>query len=370
MRGAKMDRLRAKRSHPTLYCDTRLGGVPRWVLGDPTELSMRIPDGLLDPPVFLCVEVDGRLRTAGTAFVLGLRGDRSQSKPSHHYLVTARHCVEQSKNYGDLYVRLNKTGGGIEAIKLDSQWHYPEHEADDIAVMPFPSIAFSLAGFDTWPIEIPVWCLADETIAREVIGVGDEVVVVGLFTHRDGKHQNRPIVRSGIIAAMPDEPLEDVNSGLEYDAYLAEIRSVGGLSGSPVFVVLPPGRVRPDGTFEMNRRVFYLMGVVRGHWNKRSPEFADFMGDEIDQLNTGIAIVTPIQKAVDIVMNREELVKERKEYERDYAKMMAPTEDSALPEGDDEFDSFENLARKLVRVPKEEVDQKRAEHDREQKRAE
>jgi hypothetical protein len=317
------------------------------VVGDPVEL-MRIPDKLLDPPVFLAVESSGGLRTAGTGFFLGLRG-------SDPYLVTARHCVEKAKSFGDLYLRLNKAGGGVEAIKLNpADWHFSEHEADDVAVAPFPFAAALGVGFDVWPIEIPVWCITDEVVEREAVGVGDELIAIGLFTHRDGKHQNRPIVRSGIIAAMPDEPLEDSNSGLEYDAYLAEVRSIGGLSGSPVFLVLPPGRVRPDGTFETDRRVFYLMGIVRGHWDKRSSELADLNEGEreTEQLNTGIAIVTPIQKAVDIIMNTEELVKDRNDQERQRAKITAPTEDSAFPDDDDEFSRFEDLTRKLVSTPK------------------
>jgi hypothetical protein len=55
---------------------------------------------------------------------------------------------------------------------------------------------------------------------------------------RAGSTRNIPIVRTGVIAAMPaiDEPF--VRKGEEYHAYLAEMRSIGGLSGSPVFVFL------------------------------------------------------------------------------------------------------------------------------------
>ena len=319
---------------PRLYRDARIGEVPRWVLGDPREL-MRIPDGMLNAPVFVCVDYNGQYRMAGTAFLFGLR-------PGHTYLVTARHCVQKAEAYGGLYVRLNrKDGGDSEQIQLTGPWYYPESEADDVAVMPFPFLYAGLdLPFDVWPIEIPVWAATDEIVQGEGIGVGDEVTAIGLFTHRDGKHRNVPIVRSGIISAMPGEPLEDPGSGLEYEAYLVEIRSIGGLSGSPVYVVFPVGRYH-HGTFEATRGSIYLIGLVRGHWPKKSEEFADFGESEVEQLNTGIAIVTPIQKAVDVIMNTEDLVKERKENEKLLAAAKAPIEDVATPsEGADTSSEF------------------------------
>lgn len=79
--------------------------------------------------------------------------------------------------------------------------------------------------------------LADEAdIEAHAIGIGDEVLMVGLFTKRYGYRKNIPIVRGGIISAMPEEPIEDQETGNLYDAYLIEIRSIGGLSGSPVIV--------------------------------------------------------------------------------------------------------------------------------------
>jgi hypothetical protein len=346
------------RRRPALYRDDRIVGAPRWVLGDPDKL-MRIPDGFIEFPVFLAVEKGG-MQLAGTGFVILVKGDGS-SPYAHMYFVTARHCVEKAEPYGGLYVRFNTYEGGIEYVRVETSWYFPDSDADDVAVAPLP--VTSINQFDFVPIDISSWPASDEFLASEAIGVGDEVVVVGLFTRRGGKNQNRSIVRAGIIAAMPDEPLMDLNSGLEYDAYLAEVRSVGGLSGSPVFVVLPPGRVT-GSDFQTDRRQFSLLGLIRGHWDKRTEEFADFEESEVDELNTGIAIVTPIQKAVDVILTTEELVKERKRLEKEYAKAEAPTEDSALPtsaEGttDDEFGRFEELTRRLVGVPKKELDEKR-----------
>lgn len=345
---------RDRSSRSELYVDDRLVGAATWVLGDPAKLLMRIPDKLLDLPVFVAVDRGGgSFALAGTGFVLGLRGP-----PAHLYVITARHCVEQAERYGGLYVRFNNYAGGSDLVRLDGAWYFPDHDADDVAVMPLPHDFIDT--FEVWPIDVSVWAATDEFLEAERVGVGDELLVLGLFTRRGGNHRNRPIVRAGIIAAMPDEPLVDLNSGLEYDAYLAEVRSIGGLSGSPVFVVLPPGRVNESGEFETDRRLFSLLGLVRGHWDKRTEEFADFEESEADQLNTGIAIVTPVQKAIDVIMTTEALVKDRKDFEKRWARLRAPTEDSAdRPTPEEEFGRFKSLTRKLVSVPKKELDEKR-----------
>jgi hypothetical protein len=66
------------------------------------------------------------------------------------------------------------------------------------------------------------------------IGIGDAVFITGLFSHHPGKARNLRVIRVGNIAAMPDEPVKTQRG--EMEAYLIEARSLGGLSGSPVFV--------------------------------------------------------------------------------------------------------------------------------------
>jgi hypothetical protein len=59
--------------------------------------------------------------------------------------------------------------------------------------------------------------------------------------------------------------------------------------------------------------------LIRGHWNKQEPWLSDFGETEQDSLNTGIAIVTPIQKALDII-DSEDSVKERRRVDREEAE--------------------------------------------------
>ena len=79
----------------------------------------------------------------------------------------------------------------------------------------------------------------DKVINDNAIGVGDEVFLTGLFANHIGQQRNLPIIRVGNIALMPEEPVQHPSLG-PIDAYLIEARSIGGLSGSPVFVHLAP----------------------------------------------------------------------------------------------------------------------------------
>jgi hypothetical protein len=264
---------------------------------------------MLDSVAYLCVkDANGTVIPAGTGFFLGVESE-TREQIRHGYLVTAKHCIESAERYGALYARMNRRDTGVaDLVELESSWAYHEDETNDVAVLHFAP-----RGFRIMVIERESIATAD-VIENESIGIGDELMVVGLFTRRHGRTANRPIVRAGIIAAMADEPMDDPWSGLLYDAYLAEIRSIGGLSGSPVWVVINPARVhqgRPE-----SRLHFYLLGLIRGHWPKTEEWLSDSGETEQNSLNTGIAIATPIQKALDII-DSEENVKQRRKVDRE-----------------------------------------------------
>jgi hypothetical protein len=128
---------------------------------------------------------------------------------------------------------------------------------------------------------------------------------------------------------MPDEKV-DTNTFGSIDAYLIEARSIGGLSGSPVFVHLGivrniQGQIRhasnPTG-------IFYLLGLVHGHWD--IPENAtDNMTEDISggKINMGIAIVVPAVKIFEII-NQPKWIEERQAVMEEGKKKTLPTEDS------------------------------------------
>jgi hypothetical protein len=115
---------------------------------------------------------------------------------------------------------------------------------------------------------IPMEMLADSQVLKSRgIGIGDELFAVGLFVQRAGSTRNIPIVRTGVIAAMPSKDEPFFRHGGEYHAYLAEMRSIGGLSGSPVFVFLNRIRTVDAGIPEGHDYGMFLLGLIRGHWD-------------------------------------------------------------------------------------------------------
>ena len=87
-------------------------------------------------------------------------------------------------------------------------------------------------------------------------------------------------------------------------AYLAEMRSIGGLSGSPVFVILNNQRPCKTEITNPNGWQIYLLGLIRGHWDLKRDlrEDAEQSTEDIflgyskgENMNVGIAVVTPAQ---------------------------------------------------------------------------
>ncbi|MDT7542788.1 MAG: hypothetical protein QOE33_2692 [Acidobacteriota bacterium] len=286
---------------------------------------MRVPDNLKNIICYLAVRLaDGesfKYQSRGTGFFIAIPGE-TDSRLFHVYLITARHCIEKVKEHGDLYVRLNFDPRLTDFVKFGDadflpvpldDWIFPDDGAIDIAARPFNLLqedavvhqALSQSSFAT-----------DRKLNTFNVGIGDAVFILGLFSHREGRRKNIPIVRSGNIAAMPEEPLIDENSGQEYEAYLIEVRSLGGLSGSPVFAA--QGRGLYSAVAAESVMSPGLLGLIRGHWDLRTRKnYVGYAEDEPLTVNTGIAIVTPIQEVTKL-LESDELKKQRRRQEREW----------------------------------------------------
>ena len=149
-------------------------------------------------------------------------------------------------------------------------------------------------------------CITDETLKSNEVGLGDEVFVVGLFKHHHGNRRNIPIVRVGNLAALAEEKVSTKDFGL-VDAYLIEARSIGGLSGSPVFLNLGVVR-RIDNQIKhaTGGPMVFLLGLIHGHYDVPSSSVDESQEDGTDHLttervNTGMAIVVPMHKIFEVV---------------------------------------------------------------------
>jgi hypothetical protein len=319
-----------------LYADTRLGGVVKWVYGDPSA-DMRVPRELIDCVCYLCTKVHGEWKYGGTAFFVSYPPSdaRAVGWREHLYVVTARHSLKEiEKLGGEVCLRINTTDGGAQIIIPRAEWFYPDSDSSDAAVLPwrllvtqglhFKCVEYNSFATFTYP-----------GMPGRGVGVGDDLLITGLFSMHYGSQRNYPIARAGILAALPDEPLVDEKTGGSYDAYLAEVRSIGGLSGSPVFIVhRPPNqRIEVPGTLTgffgpkyetvvAAPSAFYLLGLMRSHWIIDTGPLKPLY-KELPELNMGIAVVTPI-KEVTQVLESEKLKELRLEDESAMRAKNAP----------------------------------------------
>ena len=282
---------------------------------------------------------------AGTAFFLARQADVPEPVFGFIYIVTAKHIIDYIRNQGcdKVLLRLNFTSGEsgwVETQLKDWVFHPSTPETVDVAVYPFSS---TILASGSMPPEIanldhrfyPIQSIATvEVITREGIGPGEEVFLTGLFKHHFGSRKNIPIVRVGNIAAMPEEKVE-ISFGL-IDAYLVESRSLGGLSGSPVFVHLGIVRIR-EGQPKFSTvpsGIFYLLGLMHGHYDTAPSSSNDNLivdsAQTAERINVGIGIVIPGWKILEVI-EQPDVRKLEKGLVEKIRKERRPTPDNAMP---------------------------------------
>jgi hypothetical protein len=288
---------------------------------------MRIPDHLIKAVGFVSRYDHANplpLQFGGTAFVVGVRMEQNEGLAQ---LVTARHVAEAIEP-GEAVIAMNAKDGAPLFLRTGEQkWFYHPTEKDsvDVAVLPFGSARFDEYDL-TW---IPEDDFAtDKRIAEFNIGLGDEIVAIGLFTRFFGSTHLIPLVRTGNIAMMPRDKLPTRDFG-EMDAYLVEGRSIGGLSGSPVFVCntvnMPAQTAKGKTTGISGLGELHLLGLMQGHWEAPT-SFSDT--EQVEAVNMGVSIVVPAKKILETLYHPELVAMRKEHWERE--KKNQPVTDSAL----------------------------------------
>jgi len=271
---------------------------------------MQIPDEIRKCTSFACFkDKEGRINLGGTVFWVIV----SPKEVDYHfgYLVTAKHVIENIKEKsvdGRVLIRINVKEGTPKFVAIDtSAWLYHLTDSSvDVAVFP---IWLSQDEYDHIPITVGM-AATEEVIKENEIGVGDEVFLTGLFVNHCGIKRNLPIVRVGNIALMPEEPVQTELGPI--DAYLVEARSIGGLSGSPVFVNLGASRVFGNKTKFAGGKIYFWLGLMHGHFGVPKQHEDDVATGLLSKevVNMGIAIVVPVTKILEVI-NQDSLVKAR-----------------------------------------------------------
>lgn len=263
---------------------------------------MRIHERILKSVVFVGNAPHETFVPHGTGF-LTFVGEREKA---FQQIVTAKHVLEDIPG-PEVHIRLNRLDGYAEVIATElSEWTAHPDSGVDLAVCP---VAIPLDQFQQVNVDLSSDMIVQDFSAdSDLIGLGDEVYVVGMFVQRMGEARNHPIIRVGTVAAMPMEKIETRYG--HHDAILIEIRSIDGLSGSPVFVASSMLEISGDNKVQPRPKLYFrFAGVLLGHDEVINPKDkvpirrpgAKRTDEPIEisvMLNTGIGIVAP---ATDVI---------------------------------------------------------------------
>lgn len=245
---------------------------------------MIIDDIFRECVCFLCVEGlndsgTKEMQERATGFFVGVQVTDEKSVV---YLVTARHVIDESRSEGVLYAKMNLVDGGVRYVSVP-QDDWTCHLSTDVAVIRFSPSPNDRAKFVRSSAFVD-----DIYIQNDRIDVGDELFFLGLFSEYAGDSQAEPIGRFGHVAlGLKMIPLK-LNSGstpAKIEAYLAETKSWGGESGSPVFHCKWPTSPRVPMSMSHPR----LLGLLHGHFDIGR----NYQGLGRLDLNSGIGVVIP-----------------------------------------------------------------------------
>lgn len=289
----------------------------------------------LQPSVLKCVAFAAAKTTSGykiggTVFFINHRIEHH----SHYaiYAVTARHVVEGALNRSvdaAVHVRLNARDAATCWLPFKaSEWEFHDDERVDVGVAPTGWSDELVSRFDHKTISSTVF-LTDELIDALQTTPGERLYFPGLFVRQPGNETNLPIIRTGTIAALAKEPIS-TPLGLT-KLHLAEVRSIGGHSGSPVFIYPDSdkefhfGMSRDDNSkfFEARSknpalRANSMLGLIHGHFPIRPDDLVPTIGRDgnadwiegVQDFNSGIAAIVPAAEILH-VLNQPALVERR-----------------------------------------------------------
>lgn len=140
----------------------------------------------------------------------------------------------------------------------------------------------------------------DAELKSDRVAEGDNIYFIGLLAQFYGTKRNTPVVRRGTLALMTDEDLQTETGPQK--AFIAELQSWPGNSGSPVFLTL--GGMR-NGSMMLGED-FKFLGILLGDFmNKRLFDVAGQHAVINDASNIGISYVVPATKIKEILDSKE-----------------------------------------------------------------
>jgi hypothetical protein len=284
------------------------------------QANMQVHELMLSGAAFIGTPTERGFNAEGTGFFLSV----TQDGLAFTYLITCRHVLTNLGGTSPC-IRVNTKNNSFRIIPAPrSEWVEPPQRGIDIAVFPFDlgrwdhddNLEISIAS-------APNAILTEKTAKHFGFSLGSEVFIVGAFVGRIGEKQNIPVVRVGNVAAMPTEPIWPYSS--RRPAYLIETRSLGGISGSPVFFNTSFGHLyggppRPQKPYPGSDEIvmpYLLIGmIVNSHSGKYASDFTpDDSDEDIPELdgpeqilppkdadfNAGISVALTIDQILEVI---------------------------------------------------------------------
>jgi len=182
-----------------------------------------------------CVDGNSFVTESGTGFLVAYNDSRLTQGRAFQYLATNRHVAEcwdergHPRRVRSLIIRANAVNGDSRRMPANpAEWHFPTDESVDLAVMPVlmpDGLQITLFPVETFA--------TDDFIRTNAIAEGSPILLAGYFYQLPGERRLQSIVRQGILAMVPDEPVMTTTNHLG-TVYLCDAHIFGGNSGSPV----------------------------------------------------------------------------------------------------------------------------------------
>jgi trypsin-like peptidase len=298
------------------------------------------------------LDADGNaVRKVGTGFIVAIPSEIVNRR--HGYIVTAHHVVNGLENIRVDIANPHRSGE-LYPPEFVSDWCQPDKKVD-LAFAPYGP-----------PVQTTIALVLGEQVQHGlVLTVGAAFHYVGLLSPL-----GIPMARSGTLGAL-DVPGMDHDGPYDYPAHLADVRSYGGFSGSPCFVEYPLANLTPldlstlpvrlPENFDASKPLgamnymHLFCGMFVEHYSHKQG-----LGGPMSHL--GLGVVLPADPIIEALLT-DELRAERREADERFAaaqpeSLVRGASGERVESG--EFERFEELTERLLRVPKTELDEKLA----------
>lgn len=195
----------------------------------------------------------------GTGFIVRYDGWFGNPRPPGpcFYGVTNWHVACRA---GCSVVRLNARGSGTDIIEFGPEdWHFLPGKYD-VAVVP---LTLDEAKHDASYVSTNLFAPMVQGHYGREISIGEDAFMMGLFVDHDGVTTNVPGARFGNISMLPNPSAPILQpTGFRGEAYVIDMHSRGGFSGSPVFVYRTFGSDLTDRGVEFDNLVITNLDQV------------------------------------------------------------------------------------------------------------